>query len=91
MPRKSKLRYLLANTVFGKNKNMTKRKTFTEQLREAIEKTPVTRYRISQDTGIAEGVLSRFVRGQVGLSVASINTLVEYLNLELVQRKRKGR
>ena len=70
---------------------MRKRKTFSEQLRSAIERAPVTRYRISQDTGIAEGVLSRFVHGHVGLSIQSIDTLVEYLGLELVPRKRKGR
>jgi len=73
---------------------MPKRKTFSDQLRNAIEQAPVTRYRVSQDTGISEGVLSRFVHGHVGLSVQSIDTLVEYLDLELVphsKRTMKGR
>ena len=68
---------------------MSKRKTFTEQLQAAIKDAPVTRYRISQDTGIAEGPLSRFVNGKAGLSLETINTLIEYLNLELTPRKKK--
>ena len=66
---------------------MPKRKTFSEQLRSAIERTPVTRYRISQETGIAEGVLSRFVHGHVGLSLDTVDMLVRYLDLELAPRK----
>ena len=66
---------------------MPKRKTFSEQLRSAIECAPVTRYRISQDTGIAEGILSRFVHGHVGLSLDTVDMLVRYLDLELAPRK----
>ena len=70
-------------------------KRSTEQLQSAIENTPVTRYRTSQDRGIAEGVLSRFVHGHVGLSIRSIDTLMEYLDLELVphnkNRTKRGR
>ena len=74
---------------------MTKRKTLTEQLREAIRQADKSRYRISQETGINEAGLSRFVRGLAGLSLESIDKIGECLELEITNRKhapkRKGK
>jgi plasmid maintenance system antidote protein VapI len=68
---------------------MAKRKPLSEQLRDAVRKADVSRYRISQETGITEGQLCRFVHGESGLTLDTIDILAEYLGLELVQRKRK--
>ena len=66
-------------------------KKLSDQLRAAILAAPVTRYRISQDTGVNEGQLSRFVHRHVGLSLETVDVLVEYLDLELKPRQRKRR
>lgn len=71
----------------------TPKTTLTEQLRQAIDASTKTRYRISKDTGISQSVLSLFCSGQRGLSLAAVDVLVCYLNLELkprTPRKRKG-
>lgn len=67
----------------------------SDTLRRAIENAPETRYQIAKATGIAESTLSRFVVGNRPLSGQSIDTLAEYLGLELKPKRpagvRKGR
>ena len=64
-----------------------KSKPISEQLRDAIRCAGVSRYRISQETGITEAALSRFVNGHAGLSLDSIDTLGIYLELDITARK----
>lgn len=60
-------------------------KPFSEQLREAVQRSGKTRYRISMETGIAQSALSRFVNdSSVGLSLANIDLLCESIGAELV-------
>ena len=67
------------------------RKSFTDQVRAAVLKAEESRYRISKATDIPEGNLSRFVHGQSGLSIASLDRLCAYLKLRVVgPEKRKG-
>lgn len=71
---------------------MTKR--FQQQLLDAIERSGLSRYAISKATGIPQSQLSRFVHGQEGLSIESINSICELLGLRLVgpaKRKPKGK
>jgi len=67
----------------GYNHNMAKKKPLSEQLRDA----DVTRYRISQATGIAQGQLSRFVHAQSRLSMDTLDILAEYLELEVISKQ----
>jgi hypothetical protein len=62
---------------------------FTEILRRAILDCSLSRYAIGREAGIDEAVLSRFVRGERGLSSASIDKLVEFLGLEVRPRRRR--
>lgn len=65
---------------------------FTDQLRRAILECGQSRYAICQRTGVAESILSRFVRGERGLSSDSIDPLMQFLGLKIrPRRKRKGR
>jgi ribosome-binding protein aMBF1 (putative translation factor) len=59
-------------------------KQFRQQLVDAIERSGRSRYAISQETGIPQATLSRFVHGQAGLSVEAINKLCKALGLRLV-------
>ena len=43
--------------------------SFSEQLREAIDQDERSRYRISMETGIPQGQLSRFMHNKGGLSL----------------------
>lgn len=73
----------------------SKRKTLSEELREAVERSGVTRYAIWQETGIDQGTLSKFMAGNRGLSIESIDKLADLLGLHIVtdaeQARPKGR
>ena len=62
-----------------------------DEIRRAIEQSGVSRYRISQETGIDQGQLSKLMAGEAGLSIASLERLADYLDLELVIRPKSGR
>jgi plasmid maintenance system antidote protein VapI len=68
-----------------------KPKRISEQLREAILAADVSRYRIAKDLGVSEAQLSRFISGTTALGQDFIDRIGEYLGLELVGRKSKGR
>jgi predicted transcriptional regulator len=63
--------------------------SFSEQLRQAVRDSKMTRYRISCLSGIAESTLCKFIQGDRGLSLASIDRLMDVLNLEIKRRHRK--
>jgi transcriptional regulator with XRE-family HTH domain len=58
-------------------------KPLTDQLRQAIDDSGLTRYRISKDTGISEPTLSQFYNGHRGLSMEAMNALGECLQLTI--------
>ncbi len=66
-----------------------------DEIRNAIDASGKTRYRIAQESGIAESVLSRLMSGERGLSIDALERLADYLGLEITmrpkQRRRKGR
>ncbi|MBC7818144.1 MAG: helix-turn-helix transcriptional regulator [Planctomycetaceae bacterium] len=62
-------------------------KTLSDQLRELIDDAGISRYRLSQQTGISQSLLSRFMHGTAFFSEASLNTLADALGVELVKKK----
>lgn len=62
-----------------------KKTTLSDQLRQFIETADVSRYRISQQTGISQSLLSRFMHGTAGLSVDSLDKLGDALDLQLIK------
>ena len=64
-----------------------------DELREMVESSGISRYRISNDTGIHESQLSRFIHGKRGLSIEVVEQLVEYFGSEIVIRRsrKKGK
>lgn len=63
-----------------------KKKSLADQLRYFIEKADSSRYRLSQETGIDQAVISRFMHGTGGLSIDGLEALAKALDLELTQR-----
>ena len=63
-------------------------------IRKAIGRSPDSRYRIAQESGVSQGQLSRFVHGHTGLSAQALEQVADALGLEIVVRpkpRRKGR
>jgi len=69
----------------------TKPEKFTDQLRRLVATCGVTRYRISQDTGIPEPTLARLVSGERFVSPDSLDKLGEYLGLRIVRDKPRAK
>ena len=63
----------------------------SERIRAEIERSDVSRYRLWQETGIAESTLSRFVSGERGLSMEALDALFEFFDLDVVSRGRRSK
>lgn len=60
----------------------------TDQIRQAIDASGLTRYRIAQDTDIDESTLAKFYHGTRGLSLDNLDLLCEYLGLRIVVERK---
>jgi hypothetical protein len=61
--------------------------SISDELRAAIKASELSRYAISQATGIDQAVLSRFVAGKRGLSLESVDAIGKLLELTLARRQ----
>ncbi len=59
-------------------------KTLTDQLRQAIDASALTRYRICKEIGWPESGMSRFMAGKAGVSSEVLDRLGELLGLHIV-------
>jgi transcriptional regulator with XRE-family HTH domain len=66
-------------------------KPFSDQIREAIDASGMSRYAICKAIGITQGVMSRFMHGRGGLSLETIDKLAELLGLTVVRRRGRKR
>jgi len=84
------LQGLTSIQVYGRMQAMRMRRPnqVSEQLRKAIVAGSKSRYQIAKETGLDEGLLSRFVHRKSGLSMESIDLVSECLGLELVERRK---
>ncbi|MHB1036703.1 MAG: hypothetical protein ACYC35_18295 [Pirellulales bacterium] len=55
----------------------------SDELRNAIEHGPITRYRLGKLTGIDQATLCKFAQGKLGLSMRGIDRVAEVLDLHL--------
>ena len=73
-------------------KKRTKSKLFSEQVRDAIEQSGLTRYQISKMSGIHQSILSRFVAGGLTMNFQTMDVLSETLGWSLnVKKQPKGK
>jgi transcriptional regulator with XRE-family HTH domain len=64
---------------------MSKTKTLTDQIRDAVKASKLTQYRICKETGIGPASMSKFLSGErQGLSMNAINKLAALLKLKIV-------
>jgi plasmid maintenance system antidote protein VapI len=59
-------------------------KLISQQLREAIDASSMSRYRICKEIGLPESTMSQFMAGQCGLAMATVDRLGELLGLSLM-------
>jgi transcriptional regulator with XRE-family HTH domain len=65
----------------------TKRRTkLSDQIRQAIDASGVSRYRICKQIGLDQALLSRFMQDRSGLSVQTLDALADVLGLDVVAR-----
>jgi transcriptional regulator with XRE-family HTH domain len=71
---------------------MTKRRTrrLTDQLRQAIDDSGLTRYQIAKAAGIDESALAKFYNGRRGLSMGALDALGEFLRLTITLGREPG-
>lgn len=63
----------------------------SDQLRRAIDESGLSRYAIGKACDIDKGTMSRFMSGDVGLSLPTIDRLVIFLELKLIgKHKQRG-
>jgi hypothetical protein len=63
-------------------------KTLAEKLRHEIETCGMSRYSISQSTGIEEASLCRFMQGG-SLKIETADKLLEYFGYEIKKKARR--
>jgi len=66
-----------------KKRKQKRSNLLTDQLRQAIDDSGLTRYRIAKETGISESALAQFYNGHRGLSMEALNALGEFLQLTI--------
>jgi transcriptional regulator with XRE-family HTH domain len=64
-------------------------RSFSDQLRRAINNCGMTRYQIAKRTGISQATLSRFMSGQRGLTLGAVDKLAALLTWKLEGKGRK--
>ncbi len=56
---------------------------FTDEIRQAVDASGLTRYRICQELGIKEAQMSRFMNGKGFLGQENLDALAELLDLHV--------
>ena len=70
---------------------MPKLKTASDVLRDALRSSDESLRQIAKRADVDNGRLSRFVRGERGLTTDAVDRLCKALGLQLVSSKRKKR
>jgi transcriptional regulator with XRE-family HTH domain len=61
----------------------------TDRLRRAIERSGQSQNEIAKGSGVSQGVVSRFVRGERDISLPVADRLCAYLGFRLVEKGKR--
>ena len=61
-----------------------------EMVQSAMEAEGMSAYKISMETGLSQGLLSRFLRGKSPLSLRALTLVLDALGYELTIRKKEN-
>lgn len=70
----------------GKN-----RVSLSEQIRQAILASGMSRYRICQEIGITQPTMTRFINGQAWFSMPTLDKIADLLDLNITTAQRQTR
>ena len=59
---------------------------FSDQIRDAVNASGLSRYAICKAIGLNQGAMSRFMAGKSGLSMDALDRLAGHIGLEVVIR-----
>lgn len=62
----------------------------SDQIRQAVDESGLTRYRICKTLKVAESTMSRFMAGKGGLSLAVLDGLADLLDLNITTKRKEG-
>jgi transcriptional regulator with XRE-family HTH domain len=69
-----------------------KRKSLSDQIRQAIDDSELSRYEVCNAIGLNQATMSRFMNDKGGLSLATLDKLAELLDFSLTTKpKPKGK
>ena len=66
-----------------------RRKQLMDQIRDAVDSSGLSRYRICKELDLPESSMSRFMLGRTGLSPENLDALCDFLGFDLVQRRKR--
>jgi len=69
---------------------MAKKQDIEEQLRRRLQNSKVSRYRLSQISGLSESTLSYFLRGKRGVGMKVAEKLADAMGYQLNLQKKTG-
>ena len=61
-----------------------KRTRFSDQIRQAVDSSGLSRYRICKEADIDQAAFSRFMSGKAGLALATLDALADVIGLDIV-------
>ena len=64
-------------------------KRFSDQVRDAVEASGMSRYAICKAIGLPQSAMSRFMTGKGGLSMDTLDKLAELLGFYVATRPRR--
>ena len=76
---------------YNRNVEYTTVMGFVQDLRKAIERDGRSLNALAREAGLSPIQLSRFIRGERGLTTPAVEALCDSLRLELRPKRRKGR
>lgn len=66
-------------------------KHFSDQIRDAVDASGLSRYAICKAIELNQGAMSRFMAGNSGLSMDTLDKLAELLGLSVVARPKRAK
>jgi transcriptional regulator with XRE-family HTH domain len=63
--------------------------TFSDQIRQAIKDTGLSRYRICCEAKIDQGLMSRFMSGKSSISMDALDRLAVVIGLSVTRKRQR--
>jgi transcriptional regulator with XRE-family HTH domain len=65
----------------------SKKKSFVETIKEAIDTSDMTHYQIAQQSGVSKTIISRFMSGERSISLENAERICDLLGVVLTKAK----